>query len=601
MRKIIIIGGICLLSTFILGSCESYLDKTPDSDISEKDVFSTYENFQGFADALYACMVDPNNFALTTGSANGDESIAMQGWASARKYAEGNYWDVIFNHWQSNCWNEDIPSAFYPRGEPSGIWPFGWKGIRIANQCLENLPLMQGTQEQLDLIEGQAYFFRAYLHWEMIVRWGGLPYADKVYGADETIDLPRLTFQGTVEKIVEDLDRAADLLPEDWDQTAVGSSRTGFNTGRATKGAALAYKAKALLFAGSPLMVNDAGGAYEFDTDYMTRAADAAWEVIQLADKGVYNLVPYSEYDQLYARMDGTTPWTNETIWAKVPNRSGAYNNGIGTPYGAGEMNNRLGRLYTPARFGGNDICETPVQNLIDKFEMNNGKAIDEPGSGFDPLDPWNNRDPRFRKFIYVDGDTAGVSPQTVLELFEGGTDKNEPGVLTCYLNHKYWPKGVNKIDQLWSQFTYATPLLRLADIYLMYAEAVNEASGPTGMADGAGLTAIDAVNIVRNRSNMPDVSTMYTGSQNAFRDKIRNERTVELCFEGSRWNDMRRWYIAHLPENKIQYDLVFDRNHTSFTKVEVFNRVFEQRHYWLPFYKDQVQLYPEWPQNPGW
>jgi hypothetical protein len=75
----------------------------------------------------------------------------------------------------------------------------------------------------------------------------------------------------------------------------------------------------------------------------------------------------------------------------------------------------------------------------------------------------------------------------------------------------------------------------------------------------------------------------------------------VELCFEGSRWNDMRRWYIAHLPENKVQYDLVFDKNHTFFNRVVVFNRVFEQKHYWMPFYKQQTQLYPEWPQNPGW
>ncbi|MEX0986102.1 MAG: RagB/SusD family nutrient uptake outer membrane protein [Bacteroidales bacterium] len=601
MRNRLKLTAIYFLATMLFWSCESYLDKTPDADISEKDVFSTYENFQGFADGLYACIVDPNSFALTTGSENGDESIAVQGWASARKFAEGNYWDVIFNNWQSNCWNEVNPTVFGATGKPAGIWPFGWKGIRLANQCLENLQLLQGTQEQADLIEGQAYFFRAYLHWEIAVRWGGIPYADKVFAADENLDMPRLTFQETVERIVEDLDRAAELLPENWDMTSVGSSRTGFNMGRATKGAALAYKAKTLLFAGSPLMVHDAGGAYQFDTDYMVRAANAAWEVIKLADNGVYDLVPFEEYEELFARMDGTTPWTTETIWANVPNKSSSYNNGIGTPYGVGMMGNRLGRLYTPARFGGNDICETPVQDLVDKYEMSNGLHIDEPGSGYDPMDPWSNRDPRFRQFIYVDGDMAGVSPQTQLQLFEGGIDKNEPGVLTSYINHKYWPKGVNKIDQLWSQFTYATPLMRLADVYLIYAEAVNEAFGPTGTAEGASLTAVEAVNIVRSRSLMPGVPAQYAGSQDAFREKIRNERSVELCFEGSRWNDMRRWYIAHLPEYKVQHDLVFDQGHTSFTKVVIFNRVFEQRHYWLPFYKTQVQLYSGWPQNPGW
>jgi hypothetical protein len=590
MRRISRLTGIFLVIAASFWSCDEYLDKTPNADVTEKDVFSTYEAFQGFEDVLYGCVVDVNNHALTTGSENGDLSIAWQSWASARKFAEGNYWDVLYSYWQSNYWEENDNGTFGPQGTPSGIWPYSWKGIRIANICLEKLPLLQGTQEQKDLIEGQAYFFRAYLHWEIAVRWGGIPYTDKVYTADENLDIPRLTFQGTVERIVEDLDKAAALLPVDWDQTAVGASRTGFNTGRATKGAALAYKAKALLFAGSPLMVHDGGGAYEFDPEYMQRAADAAWEVIQLANQGVYALTPSAQFQDMYAKTDGTIPWTSETIWEKIPDQ-----------YGSGRMLNRLGRLYAPARFGGNAICETPVQNFVDRFEMDNGLPIDDPGSGYDPKDPWSNRDPRFRQFIYVDGDNAGNSPLTVLELFQGGVDKEDPGVLTSYLNHKYWPKGVNQYDNLWSQFTYSTPLMRLADVYLMYAEAVNEASGPGGSANGANLTAVDAVNIVRSRSNMPDVNSKFTGSQEAFRQRIRNERSVELCFEGSRWNDMRRWYIAHLPENKVQYDLVFDKNHTFFNRVVVFNRVFEQKHYWMPFYKQQTQLYPEWPQNPGW
>lgn len=337
-------------------------------------------------------------------------------------------------------------------------------------------------------------------------------------------------------------------------------------------------------------MVHDGGGAYGFDPEYMQRAADAAWDVIQLAGQGAYALTPFGQFQDMYAKTDGTIPWTSETIWERIPDQ-----------YGSGRMLNRLGRLYAPARFGGNAICETPVQNFVDRFEMDNGLPIDDPNSGYDPMDPWSNRDPRFRQFIYVDGDNAGNSPLTVLELFQGGVDKEDPGVLTSYLTHKYWPKGVNQYDNLWSQFTYATPLMRLADVYLMYAEAVNEAFGPGGMAAGAGLTAVDAVNIVRSRSNMPDVNSKFTGSQEAFRQRIRNERSVELCFEGSRWNDMRRWYIAHLPENKVQYDLVFDKGHTFFNRVVVFNRVFEQKHYWMPFYKQQTQLYPEWPQNPGW
>jgi len=582
-----------LLPVFLVGiilslqSCEDYLEKTPESDITEEEIFSTYESFQGFVDVMYGLLVDFNSHALTTGSENGDHTIAFQGWASARKYATGNYWEFL-DRMHSNYWTTEDGVSLE---SGSGIWIDGYKGIRIANIALKNLEMLNATQEQINLIKGQAHFFRAYFHWEIIVRWGGIPYVDFVISASDDMNLARLNFQETAEKVIADMDIAAGLLPDDWDQTLVGGARLGFNTGRATKGAALATKAKALLYCGSPLMVADAGGGYVYDQNYMERAAAAAWEVIKLADAGVYKLLPFDQIQRNFATMDGTIVWSDEWVWGKLRTSSGS-----------GEQLNRHGRLYTPGRFGGNDIVETAVQNLVDAFDMKDtGLPYDDPASNYEETEPWSNRDPRFREFILVDGDLAGFAPTTKLTLFEGGADKGNVGILSSYIVRKYWPRGANSIDQLWGQYSYATPHIRLADVYLMYAEAVNEAFGPFGSAPGATLTAAEAVNIVRARSQMPPVHSKFTGNKDEFRKRIWNERSVELCFEGARWNDTRRWYVAHLPEYKVQYDLVFDEGHTTFRREVRFNRTFEQRHYWMPFPRSQTLMYPEWPQNPGW
>ncbi len=126
----------------------------------------------------------------------------------------------------------------------------------------------------------------------------------------------------------------------------------------------------------------------------------------------------------------------------------------------------------------------------------------------------WENRDPRFRRSIYVDRDTAGFDPKTVLKLFDNGATKgNRSQCPTSYVVHKFWPRGINLTDGTYDGFRFATPLIRLADVYLMYAEAVNEAYGPTGSApDAGGFSAVDAVNHVRARANMPPVTDAATG-----------------------------------------------------------------------------------------
>jgi hypothetical protein len=114
-------------------------------------------------------------------------------------------------------------------------------------------------------------------------------------------------------------------------------------------------------------------------------------------------------------------------------------------------------------------------------------------------------------------------------------------------------------------------------------------------------MTAVDAINFVRARAGMPAVTSAATG-YNSFLELVQNERNVELCFEGQYFFDIRRWYIAHLPENLICVDFKFDKGWTTFSRATIKTKVFENpKHYWLPINRNQTLLYPGFYQNPGW
>jgi len=201
----------------------------------------------------------------------------------------------------------------------------------------------------------------------------------------------------------------------------------------------------------------------------------------------------------------------------------------------------------------------------------------------------------------------ADDNPQAYLQLYtqpSQGADRGPQGSLTGYMAKKFWPYGVNAVDQEWGSFWFRCPVIRLAEIYLIYAEAVNELYGPTSaptFGGETGLTAEEAVNVIRARAQMPNTHSKFTADKLEFRERIRNERSVEFCFEGQRWNDLRRWHIGHLPEYKTLYGLDFDKDHTSFSKAWLMDRVFEEKHYWLPFRVEEVLLYEDYRQNPGW
>jgi hypothetical protein len=622
-KIIILLSGVLLI---MFSSCEDYLDKTPNSDLTEEQVFGNYQNFQGFVDNFYGDnLISYAGHALTSSMDLGDDVGCNKNFPVTYNIPYGFYWWIWSNYHQNPFNQHDETIAPDVR---TGIWTGGWYNIRRTNLGLKYFDLLiEATEEQRNLIKGQLYFFRAWNHFEIAKSWGGLPYVDTYLEANDNLKLPRLSFHETLLRIAQDLDSAAALLPVDWNQTAQGQQAFNSALGRATKGAALAVKSKVFLFAASPLATKMRTGSPVFDNELLKECAKASWEVIQLANQGIYELVPWSQYMENFAsnKTGSNTIWTKEIIWTRLKN-------GVG----ANLIHNGMGRIHNSQRFGGNGVVTSATLNIVELYETATGYPInDAPTGDFNPLKPWTNRDPRLLTTILVDGVKwveSQNNDQAYVQLYSsGGASATgagldmDPGTtsgsITGFLIRKYIPYGVNSRDQKWSQYRFQVPFIRLAEMYLNYAEAVNEVYGPSTAPDFAPLTAVEAINTVRRRVklpvnedikkpvelytygeiSLPDVQAKYTTDKNTFRNRIRNERSVELAYEGHRWFDLRRWYLSHLPEYKVRYKCIFDKNHTFFRKEVLFEGVFEEKHYWLPFKRNHVNQYPEFQQNPGW
>jgi starch-binding outer membrane protein, SusD/RagB family len=585
---VILIFGIILTT-----SCEDYLAKAPEINISDKDIFTKFVSFQGYLENAYQCIVDitQGNGAPMNYNFSDDVLLNPTSQFTSSRFDIGDYW-----FWQNTSSSTFTGSTGAPtNSSDKGYWQSGWYGIRLVNTALANLPkLVAGTQEERNLIEGQALFFRGYLHFEILRSWGGIPYMDVVLNPSDKMNFPRLTYSQTADRITADLKKAVELLPLSWEDVAAGQVSEGMNTGRITKGAVYGVLGKNLLYAASPLMNALETGDFTYNTELCKEAAKAFNEVFNLENQGYYSLEPWAGYKNIFYTLEsGRVPGGKEIVFSNPIYRRK-------TSGGSGTEN-------VLTQFGG-WLYASPTENYIENYGMSNGLPIDAAGSGYNPDDPWTGRDPRFYYSILKDGDRQILNesdsyPDTFFRTYIGGRHRSNENSITGYGINKYRDITCNNRDGGWVNYTYEVPHMRLADIYLMYAEAVNEAYGPTMVPSDipGGLTAVQALNKVRNRATVPDVDSRFLSGKEAFREVIRQERAVELAFEGHRWFDLRRWYVAHLMKYREKYVLEFDQAHSFFRKNLWSTIVFDDKHYWLPFPVTQVTLYPEFYQNPGW
>jgi hypothetical protein len=453
-----------------------------------------------------------------------------------------------------------------------------YQGLRKVNLFLDNvataaiLPaaeLANGTtadtslQAQVIRLRGQALFLRAQFHFELVKRYGAVTLATKVFSREEELNLPRNTYQECVDQIVRDCDSAAAMLPE-WTETWSTSNR-----GRATKTAALAVKARTLLYAASPL--NNPGG----DVAKWQAAADAAKAIITINKH-----VLVSPYNNVF--LFGTAPYNKEVIFATKANNR-----------------NDIESYNAPISYTGALGRTNPTQEMIDAFEMTNGRPITAAGSTYNPDSPYARRDPRMA--LVINYNTRKFKTDTVRTYIGGkdGLNLSLNATKTGYYMRKFMNENVSWNVQTVTNSRRPWVMYRLAETYLNYAEALNEAQGP--VAD-----VYNYMKLVRVRAGFnATAATLPAGiSKDSMRIRIQNERRVELCFEGHRFYDIRRWKQGDIYLNKPVMGMrirLLAPGVYSYERFLVENRVFTDKNYLFPFSQSDINRQPALVQNPGY
>jgi starch-binding outer membrane protein, SusD/RagB family len=627
--KVIFITGV-LWSTASLLSCNKYLDKEEQSNVSSKEAFKNFINFQGYTEELYNCVVNFSNNYWTNSWNWGEDEITStaNNFHYVNKIDQGNFWgwQREFDGWGAGWMDQ---GDFTTRNDDvfanrafRDLWSASWFGLRKISLGLENIDkLTEATQEERNLIKGQLLFFRGWFHHRLMEYFGGMPYINYVLPSDEKLRLPRLSYQACADLAAADFREAANLLPIDWDNTTAGKRTLGKNQLRINKIMALAYLGKNYLWAGSPLMNFQSTGSKTYQAEYCKKAAQAFGELLSLVESGQtnYALVPLANIHLNF--------YTTGQNWA-MPGSTEAIFRG---PYiDAWVSNWGTSKQYIPLEVGDGDLKFNPTANYVDYYGMKSGLPIkditqSDAESGYNAEYPWKDRDPRFYKDIIFDGTkvvqgnmSASEEKNRYANLFTGGSYRDtRTGSQTGYVLRKFIPLTSNKYDQAYSYGTNLhiyVPYMRLADVYLMYAESALMASNSaTGKADNYGKTAVDAINIVRDRAGVGHVDSKFLSSAAALLPELRRERAVELAFEGHRFNDLRRWLLLTEAPYTLKKAVSFDRagmfNNQDPSQNRVVNiqenvileRKFTSKHYWLPLKVRDVNMYPEFYQNPGW
>ncbi|MGX5689726.1 RagB/SusD family nutrient uptake outer membrane protein [Arcticibacter tournemirensis] len=555
MKRIIILINAAII--FLTIGCEKgFLDRKLDTNYSKEEVFLSYGTMRDFGLGIYTFL--PQGF----------NRIDNAMFASASDEAVHSGTGTFILGLTNGSWG--------PFSNPDDVWDNMYRGIRKANLFLENsgeyrTVLYRDTvtesgkanyksqTDDIKWLRAEARFLRAFFYFELIKRYGGVPLIKETLDAENT-RLPRNTFEECVNFIVTELDATNTSLRDTW-----SDFNSGNQIGRATRGAALALKARVLLYAASDL--NNPGN---IRTKWI-EAAQAAHSVIAL---NRYSLA--SNYRDLFRQMQSA-----EFIFER---RYSASNGLEKTTYPVG---------YEAASGGVN-----PSQNLVDAYETSNGLPIKSDPS-YNPQKPYDNRDPRLLMSVIVNNSDY---KDRKVEIWEGGKDgTGKPrATRTGYYMKKFADESLDLLQNKTS--SHAWIYFRYAEILLNYAEAMNEAYGPDDAA-GFTLTARQALNMVRKRTgvNMPNVTDV---SVSAFRERVRNERRVELVFEEHRAWDVRRWKIAEQelgsPINGVK--IVKTGDLFSYQYVQVENRVFTEKMYLYPIQRTEIdKTSGVIKQNPGW
>jgi putative outer membrane protein, probably involved in nutrient binding len=543
---------------FTLSSCNGFLDREEDSFIDKAATFDSYNRTKQYLTYAYTLLPDGlNRFSREAmlASATDDAEFAIES-AEIQQFNNGS-WNALNN--------------------PDDVWNRYFSGISKCCTLLENTDHVNLDISRLDpdkqveyanslkdirMWRAEARFLRAYFHFELLKRYGPIPIVTSTLSINGNYEnTPRPTMKEVVDFIAKECDIAADTL----ELTPWRNVNDAF--GRATKGAALALKSRLLLYAASPLYV-DFG-----DTNEANKPTDVAlWKSAADAAKAVIDLNQY-ELASSYADLFKNDFQNKEYIFVRR--------------YTA---NSDFEKSNFPVSFGGKGGTN-PSQNLVDDYEMLDGTPFDwnDPAKA---AQPFENRDARLGATILMN--MAPFKGKKVATYPEGADASPNPNATkTGYYLRKFLNEDVN-IQTGGSSSGHVVPLFRLAEIYLNYAEALNECD-PTNPDIALYL------NKVRNRASLPNVSAL---SQEQMRAVIQHERRVELAFEEHRSWDVRRWKIASSTLGAPLMGVQIERKPLggyTYMPVKVEQRVFQPKMYWYPIPQSEVLKLKQWKQNNGW
>ncbi len=520
LQKIIAI----LFLTAAMGCDRGLLDTVPNDRLAVELFWKTEQDATMAANAIYTYLEGPGIFSWDGMTDIGHTNQSFQT-------------EALIEKGQTDALNTKVLTE----------WTNAYKGIRAANSFFKNIDKVEKADPaRIGQLKGEVRFLRAYLYLKLASLYGDVPLITDELTLDESRQVKREPVEAVWNFVASELTAAAGLL---------GS--TPQQKGRITKGAALGFKARALLYAG--------------------RYAEAAATAQEVIDLNAYSLYP------AYGKLFTYEAENNQEVILDKQFIKDNYNNNI---------------FATMAPYSQQASTNTfvPTKALVDAYTMANGKDITDPTSGFDPKNPYQDRDPRLRYSVFVTGE----------RLPDGKTYNPTPGSGTAdAVGFSYITSTTGfTLKKYINAQDLAQPancginimLMRYAEILLIYAEAKIELSQ-------LDKSVLDAINLVRQRPdvNMPPVKEL--GSQEAMRQLVRKERLIELAFEGLRYIDLRRWRVAEqvLP-GKVYGMTYVDNGVLKTVEAPAFERSFNKnRDYLWPSQQKERDLNPSLTQNPNW
>lgn len=576
MKHIKNIAKIFLLGFLVIsiGSCKNddFLDTPAKGILTNKSTFETQGNAELFINDIYDRLPDGNNGTDRT----------LEGWTDNNNVTATNH------EGQDRIRSNALSPGNYTNGPADQLgWVRNYEQIRRCNVFLKEAEINKSVYaaDWYEQRVAEVRVLRAFFYSILFRNYGGVPLItiplNNLDGSD--IFMPRATIDATVAFIEADCDAGALVLPQ---------TLTDKNLGRVTKGAALMIKADVQLFAASPLANK---------TNDLAKWAKAAATLKSIMDLNTYSLFNKSSVPILSTTGSGTTStafrdqflavnnWNSETIFARG--------------YALPSKGHRREGFMGPTIVGGGQQTWggfSATQNLVDDYQMDNGKAITDPTSGYDPNHPYMHRESRFEQSIVYDGSywqgevfKSRVGGSNEIDLGSKGDISN-----TGYQARKTLDESIKGQTSLGSSIGVSNyQYYRYAETLLSYAEAQNEAVGPDA-------SVYEAVRLVRERVLLPPVPAGF--SKEDMRTLIRRERRLELAFEDKRWYDIRRWEIttkgpAVLTKPMYGMYITVSGDDLVYKIVSGFENRYSAHMNWLPIPIDVMNKNPKLEQNPGY